>query len=124
MVRTALAVSGTCPDWAACPVWSAPCLKPLDVEAVAAVCKKHWAVIVLEEHSVYGGLGSAVAEIAAAEAPTWVCRIGIPDQFSRFCGSYQYLMGEHRLNCDGVFAQVKAFLAKLSAAHRKRPKAA
>jgi transketolase len=110
MVRTALVVSER---WADSAVWSAPSLKPLDAGEVAAVCRKHPVVVVLEEHSVYGGLGSAVAEIAAAECPTWVCRVGVRDRFSRFCGSYQYLLKEHQLDADAVTRQVHEFLAKL-----------
>jgi transketolase len=121
MVKTALAVSG---HWPGSAVWSAPSLKPLHSEAVAGVCKKHAVVIVLEEHSIYGGLGSAVAEIACATSPAWVCRIGIQDRFSQFCGSYRYLMGEHRLDEEGVLSQVMAFFAKLPDAQRRLQAAA
>jgi transketolase len=112
MVHTALKVAGT---WPGNAVWSAPCLKPLDDEQVAAVCRRHAVVVVLEEHSVYGGLGSAIAEIASALAPTRVCRIGIQDRFSRFCGSYAYLMEEHHLTPQAVAAQVQQFLERLPA---------
>jgi len=112
MVRTALAVSTQWPDSS---VWSAPSLKPLDSGQIRDLCRQHRALIVLEEHSVLGGLGSAVAEIAAAEAPTWVCRIGVQDRFSRFCGSYSYLMKEHQLDTESVERQVRAFLSKLPA---------
>jgi transketolase len=113
MVQTALAAAE---HWPGSAVWSAPCLKPLYAGAVADVCRRHQAVIVVEEHSVYGGLGSAVAEIAAAESPTWVCRVGVPDRFSRFCGSYRYLMEEHRLSPEAVAERVSAFLAKVAGA--------
>jgi transketolase len=112
MVQTALAVAM---HWPQSAVWSAPSIKPLDAKMVADVCKKHQAVIVLEEHSIHGGLGAAVAEIACAEAPSWICRIGIQDRFSQYCGSYGYLMREHRLDADAVHGQVKAFLAKVPA---------
>jgi transketolase len=107
MVTTALAVAS---DWPDSAVWSAPCIKPLDARQVAAICRQHEAVIVLEEHSVYGGLGSAVAEIAAANAPTWICRIGIADRFSERCGSYAYLTREHGIDVASVRAQVERFL--------------
>jgi transketolase len=113
MVRTALAAAE---GWPGSSVWSAPCLKPLDAGPVAAVCRRHRAVIVLEEHSVYGGLGSAVAEVASACAPTWVCRVGIPDRFSERCGSYAYLLGEHRLDAEAVTRRVREFLQGLPAA--------
>lgn len=108
MVQTALAAAA---HWPGGVVWSAPSLKPLAAQPVAALCRRHRAVVVLEEHSVYGGLGSAVAEIAAAHAPTWVCRIGIKDRFSQLCGSYEYLMREHELDVESVVRRVRTFLA-------------
>ncbi|HLN27172.1 MAG TPA: transketolase C-terminal domain-containing protein [Gemmataceae bacterium] len=112
MAKTALLASES---WQDSAVWSAPSLKPLDSDRVCSICKQHQAVVVLEEHSIYGGLGSAVAEIASEEAPTWVCRIGIQDRFSRLCGSYQYLMFEHQLDTDAVQRRVRAFLARVHA---------
>jgi transketolase len=109
MLHTALLVSRTWPDSA---VWSAPSIKPINANQVAAICRSHRAVIVLEEHSIHGGLGSAIAEIAAARTPTWVCRIGVQDCFSRLCGSYAYLMKEHALDAPAVRAQVDQFLAR------------
>jgi transketolase len=110
MVTTALAVAR---QWPGSGVWSAPSLKPLDNDQVTAVCGRHRVVVVLEEHSVYGGLGSAVAEITSAHAPCWVCRVGIKDRFSRYCGSYAYLIEEHQLDPAAVFLQVQRFLARL-----------
>jgi transketolase len=112
MVKAALTVAE---QWPESSVWSAPSLKPLCCEQVGTICRHHQAVIVLEEHSIYGGLGSAVAEIAAELAPTWICRIGIRDRFSRYCGSYSYLMKEHQLDAEAVSRQVWAFLARLPA---------
>ena len=54
MVQTALAVAER---WPGSAVWSAPSLKPLLPEAVTAVCRQHEVIVVLEEHSIYGGLG-------------------------------------------------------------------
>jgi transketolase len=107
MVTTAREVAAL---WPGSEVYSAACIKPLDADQVSGICRCHQAVIVLEEHSVYGGLGSAVAEISAAEAPTWVCRVGIQDRFSKCCGSYSYLMKEHGLDVESIVAQVSDFL--------------
>ena len=107
MVKTALEVASS---WPASEVYSAPCLKPLDALQVADICRRHEAVVVLEEHNVQGGLGSAIAEIAASAAPTWVCRIGIADRFSKLCGSYAYLMCEHGLDAANVETKVRDFL--------------
>jgi transketolase len=113
MVQTACAVAE---HWFGSSVYSAPCLKPVDVAAVADICRKHRAVVTLEEHSVYGGFGAAVAEIAASEAPTWVCRIGIHDRFSHDCGSYGYLLSEHGLTPDAVRRRASEFLERNPAA--------
>src|SRR5262249_10901860 len=63
MVHTAVRLAERWPDSA---VYSAPCLKPLDSNALTAICRRHQAIISLEEHSVHGGLGSAISEIATA----------------------------------------------------------
>lgn len=117
MVTTAVEVAN---DWIGSAVWSAPCIKPIDCEQVASICRQHEAMIVLEEHSIYGGLGSIVSEIAAATAPTWVCRIGINDRFSDRCGSYAYLMREHGLEAEAVRRQVARFLARLDGEEARR----
>jgi transketolase len=109
LVRTALAAAERWPGSSVC---SAPCLKPLDEDRVACIARRHRALIILEEHSVYGGLGSAVAEITSTRAPTWVCRVGVRDRFSRCCGSYSYLMQEHELDVEGVAARVQEFLGR------------
>ena len=115
MVRTALAAAR---EWPGSAVWSVPCIKPLDAGHVSEVCSRHDAVVVLEEHSVYGGLGSAVAESTATHGPTWVCRVGVRDCFSRYCGSYDYLMREHGLDVESVKAQVRDFVATAARAGR------
>jgi transketolase len=109
MVKTALEVSRKFDNSS---VWSAPSLKPVDTKQVIAICDQHQTVVSLEEHSIYGGLGSIVAEIAADHSPTWVCRVGIQDRFSQFCGSYTYLMKEHKLDVDSVINQIQCFLTK------------
>jgi transketolase len=116
MVPTALAVAR---HWPGSPVWSVPCLKPLDAGEVEGICRRHEVVVVLEEHSIFGGLGSAVAEVAAECGGARVCRVGIPDRFSKYCGSYPYLMREHGLDADGVARQVEAFLMKWHGAARR-----
>jgi transketolase len=109
MVVSALAAAR---QWPGSAVWSAPSLKPLNEDAVVAACERHEVLIVLEEHSVLGGLGAAVAEIATSRSPTWICRVGIADRFSQYCGSYHYLMEEHHLTPEAIVEQVHAFLAR------------
>lgn len=56
-------------------------IKPIDRELVVASAKKTGKVVTVEEHSIIGGLGGAVAEVLAEEAPTKMLRIGMMDQF-------------------------------------------
>jgi transketolase len=117
MVKTALAAAA---NWHGSSVFSAPSIKPLDEIGVAEVCRQHPVVVVIEEHSVHGGLGSAVAEIAAAYAPTRICRTGVQDRFSERCGSYAYLMREHGLDLQSVCERVERFLVAVGIATHSR----
>lgn len=83
-------------------VWSAPILKPLDVDDVLAAARATNGLATLEEHSVLGGLGAAVTEITSEYNPTRVLRLGVPDRFSDHCGSYDYLLREHGLDIDNI----------------------
>ena len=58
-------------------------IKPLDKELVVASAKKTGKVVTVEEHSVIGGLGGAVAEALSEEAPTKMLRIGMMDKFGQ-----------------------------------------
>jgi transketolase len=109
MVRTALEIAlQSYPDSS---VWSAPFIKPIDSSQLIRICKASSAIVVCEEHSVLGGLGSAISEIAAHFAPIRVLRIGVCDRFSFHCGSYEYLLKEHGLDRSSVEQRILDFLA-------------
>ena len=91
-------------------VWSAPSLKPLAATSLLHAVESHQVVATLEEHNIMGGLGSIVSEILSEHRPLPVCRIGIPDRFSRYSGSYKYLLREHGLDFDSKLARLKAFM--------------
>lgn len=108
LVRTAMDIAAASyPDAA---VWSAPFIKPIDARQVATICAQSRAVVVLEEHSVLGGLGSAIAEIASELAPVRILRIGVQDRFSQHCGTYEYLLKEHGLDRAAVAQRIEAFV--------------
>lgn len=92
-------------------VLSVPCVKPLDEKVVAKSLASFKTVFVIEEHSIYGGLGSAIAEISAASRGPRIVRLGIKDRFSEMAGTYQYLMQEHGLNADNLAIEIKKHLA-------------
>lgn len=84
-------------------------IKPLDEELVIASARKTGKVVTAEEHSIIGGLGSAVCECLSEKAPTPVYRIGIRDVFGQ-SGSAAELVEKYELDAKGVYRQVKEFL--------------
>jgi len=91
-------------------VWSAPCLKPLKAASLLRAVEPHQVVATLEEHNILGGLGGIVTEILSEHRPLPVCRIGIPDRYSKMTGSYNYLMKEHQLDFDSKLTRLKGFM--------------
>ena len=109
MAQTALTIAGSAYPQAS--VWTAPFIKPIDEAQLARICRGSRAVVTLEEHSVYGGLGSLVAEVATAHAPVRILRVGVKDRFSEHCGTYDYLLREHGLDRMAIEQQVSEFLS-------------
>lgn len=109
MVRTALDVA----ERHGASVWSVPSIKPLDVDEVCGIASASRAVVVLEEHSIFGGVGSAITEILAERQPARVLRIGVADRFSQHCGTYEYLLREHGLDTASVARRIGAFVTTL-----------
>ena len=84
-------------------------IKPLDKELVIASATKTGKVVTVEEHSVIGGLGSAVAEVLSEEAPTRMTRIGVYDRFGE-SGPATELIKKYELDAEGIYKKVKAFV--------------
>jgi transketolase len=94
-------------------------LKPLDESAVLAAARETGCIATLEEHSVNGSLGSAVAELLAE---TWDVkvpfkRIGMPPIFSPHIGSQEYMLQKHGLNDEAVAAVLLKLHSLKKAAH-------
>lgn len=68
-------------------------VRPIDTEAVVAAARDTGAILTAEEHSVYGGLGSAIAEVVVAEAPVPMKMLGVPGIFAP-TGSAEFLLDE------------------------------
>ncbi len=108
LVRTAVDIAtGSYPDAA---VWSAPYIKPMNSKQVTTICEQSRLIVVLEEHSVLGGLGSVIAEIASEFAPVRILRVGVQNRFSQHCGSYEYLLKEHGLDRSAVEQRIRDFI--------------
>lgn len=86
-------------------------IKPIDEELITQCAIKTGKIVTVEEHSVIGGLGSAVCDVVCKTHPVPVCKIGIQDQFGT-SGSADVLMKYFRLDAQGVYEQVKEFLGK------------
>ena len=84
-------------------------IKPLDEELVIASAKKTGKVVTVEEHSVIGGLGSAVCDALSAKAPTQVLKIGVNDTYGE-SGPAKELLEKYGLTQNNIYEQTKAFV--------------
>lgn len=84
-------------------------IKPLDEEIILGSAKKTGKVVTVEEHSVIGGLGSAVCDCLCANQPTPVKKLGMQDVFGE-SGSAAALVAKYGLDAEGVYKSVKEFL--------------
>ncbi|OGD84140.1 hypothetical protein A2572_03045 [Candidatus Collierbacteria bacterium RIFOXYD1_FULL_40_9] len=84
-------------------------IKPIDKETLVRSAKKTKKVITVEEHSVIGGLGSAVAEVLAEEFPTRMRRIGMPDCFGE-SGEPEELMKKYGITADNIVLEIRKIM--------------
>ncbi|MBO5302248.1 MAG: transketolase family protein, partial [Peptococcaceae bacterium] len=86
-------------------------IKPLDAELIIAQAQKTGAVVTCEEHTIYGGLGSAVAEVLVENCPVPMARVGVADKFGE-SGLPDELLEKYGLTAANIAAQAKAVIAK------------
>jgi len=84
-------------------------IKPLDEDLIVAAAKETGKVVTVEEHSVIGGLGSAVCDCLSEKAPTQVMKIGINDVFGE-SGPAVALLKKYGLDAEGIYTKIKSFL--------------
>ena len=84
-------------------------IKPLDTELIINSAKKTGKVVTAEEHSVIGGLGSAVCDCLCENAPTPVCKIGVYDVYGE-SGPAAKLLEKYGLDAQGIYEKVKNFV--------------
>lgn len=92
-----------------CEVIDAYSVKPLDEATILASAEKTGRVVTAEEHSIYGGLGSAVAELLSEKRPTPLRRIGTKDKFGT-SGELDDLLPAYELDPASIVAAVKELL--------------
>ena len=85
-------------------------IKPIDEELIISAAKETGKVVTVEEHSVIGGLGSAVCDVLSEKAPTPVKKIGVYDRFGE-SGPAVKLLEKYGLTADGIYTQIKEYLA-------------
>lgn len=86
-------------------------IKPLDAELIIAQAQKTGAVVTCEEHTICGGLGSAVAEVLVENCPVPMARVGVEDKFGE-SGLPDELLEKYGLSASNIAAKAKAVIAK------------
>ena len=84
-------------------------IKPIDTDLIVKSASKTGKVVTVEEHSVIGGLGGAVAEVLSEKCPTKMLRIGVQDTFGE-SGPAVKLLAKYELDAEGIYKQIKAFV--------------
>ena len=87
-------------------------LKPLDADLVIEYAKKTGAIVTCENHQIFNGLGSAVAEVLAESYPTRMKRVGVQDEFGEV-GTIDYLKERFGLTADVIVEKAKALLEEI-----------
>lgn len=87
-----------------------PSIKPIDRELLARAARETPLVVTVEEHSVFGGLGSAVAEVIAEEHPVRMKILGVPDTYCEHLGTHFEQMRRYGLDAESIVASTRAAL--------------
>lgn len=87
------------------------CLKPLDENAVLKYAKQTRLLVTIEEHSIYGGLGSLVAQITAEKAPVRVKQIALPDSHL-ISGTNKEVFSYYKMDAKGIADTVRTVLSE------------
>lgn len=86
-------------------------VRPIDSEAIVAAARETGAILTCEEHTVFGGLGSAVAEVVVDYAPVPMKRLGVPGLFAK-TGSANYLLDEYGMSPEGIAKSARELIEK------------
>lgn len=84
-------------------------IKPIDEELIVSSAKETGKVVTVEEHSVIGGLGSAVCDVLGEKYPTKILKIGINDVFGE-SGPALELIKKYGLDSESIYQKIKSFL--------------
>lgn len=82
-------------------------IKPIDKDIICKAAEETGALVVAEEHNIYGGLGSAVAEVLCENCPVPMLRVGVEDRYGR-SGTVPALLEEYGLTAQNIASKAKA----------------
>ena len=85
-------------------------IKPIDKEDIIDAAKTTGCIVTAEEHNIFGGLGSAVAEVVCENCPVPVLRVGVEDKFGK-SGKVPALLEAYGLTTENIVAKAKAAIA-------------
>lgn len=86
-------------------------IKPIDKELIITAANETGAIVTAEEHSIIGGLGSAVSEVVSEESPVVVKKVGVKDVFGE-SGTPSELLKKHGLTAQDIVVAVKEAISK------------
>ncbi|MFP4364948.1 MAG: transketolase family protein, partial [Spirochaetia bacterium] len=86
-------------------------IKPLDEELVLEYAEKTGAIVTAENHQIYNGLGSAVAEVLSEKQPTLMARVGVEDEFGEV-GTLDYLQRRYKLTAENIVEKAKGLIKR------------
>lgn len=93
---------------------SMPSIKPLDIELLKESATKTKSLFSIEEHSVIGGLGSAVSEVIAENSLSVIFRrFGVPDRFTKAIGSREYMRAINDLSPQKIASKILEAIRKI-----------
>lgn len=107
--ETLLAADRLASDGISAKVINIHTIKPIDEELIISAARQTGKLVTVEEHSVIGGLGSAVCDAVSGAAPVKVLKIGINDEFGK-SGPAKDLISLYGLDAESIYKKVKAFV--------------
>lgn len=88
-----------------------PSIKPIDRAAIAETARKTKVIVTVENHTIYGGLGSAVAEVLCEDQPAKLVRLGLQDHFGE-TATFAYMMHKYGIDSEAILAKCKELAGK------------
>jgi len=95
-----------------CRIVSMHTIKPIDVDEIVSACKETKGIVTIEEHTLVGGMGSAIAELCMDKGlkTNFFVRIGMQDEYSEIVGDQQYLRQNYKIDKKSIKDKVLEFV--------------